>query len=61
MIYVLKYKPELFVETPIERAKISQWIEFACSEINNYNKSIIILFLVGAIFAKKNLNKIILK
>ena len=36
-----KYKPELLGETPFERAKVNQWIEFACCEINNCNKSII--------------------
>ena len=36
-----KYKPELLGETQFERAKVNQWIEFACIEINNCNKSII--------------------
>ena len=36
-----KYKPELLGETEFERAKVNQWIEFACLEINNCNKSII--------------------
>ena len=36
-----KYKPELLGETEFERAKVNQWIEFACHEINNCNKSII--------------------
>ena len=36
-----KYKPELLGESVIERAKVNQWIEFACNEIGYCLQNII--------------------
>ena len=56
IIYYLtkKYKPELLGETPFEKAKILQWIEFANCEINKYNKSIIYPIFGWTDFNKEN-------
>jgi len=56
IIYYLtkKYKPELLGETPFEKAKILQWIEFANCEINKCNKSIIYPIFGWTDFNKEN-------
>jgi elongation factor 1-gamma len=36
-----KYKPEYLGNTTFEKAKVNQWIEFACAEINECIKNII--------------------
>ena len=56
IIYYLtkKYKPELLGETPFEKAKILQWIEFANCEINKCNKSIIYPIFGWIDFNKEN-------
>ena len=52
-----KYKPELLGETAFERAKVNQWIEFACHEINNCNKSIIYPLFGWSDFCKEKSDK----
>ena len=52
-----KYKPELLGETEFERAKVNQWIEFACLEINNCNKSIIYPLFGWSEFCKEKFDK----
>ena len=51
-----KYKPKLLGETQFERAKVNQWIEFSCNEINNCNKSIIYPIFGWSDYYKENFN-----
>ena len=53
----LKYNPELLGNTPFEKAKVNQWIEFACNEINRSAKSIIYPILGWAPYCKENADK----
>lgn len=52
-----KYKKELLGETEFERAKVNQWIEFACNEINKCNEAIIYPIFGWKDFCKENFNK----
>ena len=53
----LKYNPALLGNTPFEKAKVNQWIEFACNEINRSAKSIIYPILGWAPYCKENADK----
>ena len=53
----LKYNPELLGNTSFEKAKVNQWIEFACNEINRSAKSIIYPILGWAPYCKENADK----
>ena len=52
-----KYKPELLGETLLEKAKVNQWIEFACNEINKCNKNIIYPMFGWSDFCKESFNE----
>ena len=52
-----KYKPELLGETLFEKAKVNQWIEFACAEINRCNKGIIYPIFGWNDFCKDSFNE----
>ena len=52
-----KYKPELLGETIFEKAKVNQWIEFACHEINKCNKNIIYPMFGWSDFCKESFNE----
>ena len=53
----LQYKPELLGNTPFEKAKVNQWIEFACNEICRSGKSIIYPIFGWAPFCKESSDK----
>ena len=58
LIYLAqKYKKDLLGQNIFENAKINQWIEFACSEINNSQKSIIYPIFGWKEFCKDSFNK----
>ena len=52
-----KYKPELLGQTVFEKAKINQWIEFACCEINRCYKSIIYPIFGWSDYCQKSFNE----
>ena len=52
-----KYKPELLGNSPFEKAKVNQWIEFASCEINRCAKSIIYPIFGWAPFCKEQADK----
>ena len=53
----LKYKPELLGETLFEKAKVNQWIEFACCEINRCCKNVIYPIFGWKEFCKESYDK----
>ena len=53
----LQYKPELLGNTPFEKAKVNQWIEFACNEICRSGKSIIYPIFGWAPYCKESADK----
>ena len=52
-----KYKPELLGENLFQKAKVNQWIEFACNEINRCNKSVIYPMFGWSDFCKETFNE----
>ena len=53
----LQYKPELLGNTLFEKAKVNQWIEFACNEINRSARSIIYPIFGWAPYCKESADK----
>ena len=52
-----KYKPELLGGNTFQKAKINQWIEFGCCELNRCNKSIIYPIFGWNDFCKESFNR----
>ena len=52
-----KYKPELLGENAFERAKVNQWVEFACCEINRCCKNVIYPIFGWREFSKDSFDK----
>ena len=52
-----KYKPELLGNSPFEKAKVNQWIEFASCEINRCVKAIIYPKFGWAPYSKEKFDK----
>ena len=52
-----KFKPELLGGNVFEKAKINQWIEFGCCELNRCNKSIIYPIFGWNDFCKESFNR----
>ena len=52
-----KYKPELLGQTVFEKAKINQWIEFACCEICRCYRSIIYPIFGWSEYCQKSFNE----
>ena len=52
-----KYKPELLGNSPFEKAKVNQWIEFASCEINRSVKAIIYPKFGWAPYSKEKFDK----
>ncbi len=52
-----KYKPELLGNSPYEKAKVNQWIEFASCELNRCFKSIIYPIFGWAPYCKETADK----
>jgi len=52
-----KYKPELLGNSPYEKAKVNQWIEFSSCEINRCLKSIIYPIFGWAPYCKETADK----
>ena len=52
-----KYKPELLGETTFEKAKVNQWVEFACCEVNRCCKNVVYPIFGWREYCKESFDK----